>query len=75
MAQQIEFQLNLSKERYLAFYEGRADQVVARAIDGRTIQFPAGAIRQFLTHEGIQGRFVIHFDDNNKLVGIKKISA
>jgi Protein of unknown function (DUF2835) len=69
----IRFQLAMSPEKYLAYYQGVAQNIVARSEDNRNIKFPASAIRKFLTHEGIFGLFEIQFDKNNKLIEIKKI--
>jgi hypothetical protein len=69
------FQLALSSEKYLAYYKGKAHSIMVRSIDNKSIRFPANAIRNFLTHEGIYGLFEIQFDENNKLVGVEKISS
>lgn len=71
----IRFHLSLSKEKYLAYYQGRARNVLVRSEDNRNIEFPASAIRRFLTHDGIYGLFEIHFDENNKLIDINQINA
>jgi len=69
----IRFRLAISAEEYLAYYQGSAQVVVARSDDGKTIRFPASAIRQFVTHDGIYGSFEISFDENNKLIAIQPI--
>jgi len=74
MPKVMHFYLDLSYEKFLNVYKGHADAVVARATDGRTIQFPANCIKQFLTPNGIQGFFLIEFDNNNKFQSIKKLS-
>lgn len=70
----IRFCLAISAEKYLAFYQGNARDVVVRSEDNRSIRFPAGAIQSFLTHDGVFGRFEISFDKNNKLIGVERIS-
>lgn len=75
LSHSLRFRLALSAEKYLAYYKGKAQFIMARSIDNRSIKFPANAIRSFLTHEGIYGLFEIEFDENNKLVGIEKISS
>jgi uncharacterized protein (UPF0261 family) len=69
----IRFRLAISAEDYLAYYQGSAQAVVARSDEGKTIRFPASAIRKFVTHDGIYGRFEITFDENNKLIAIRPI--
>jgi hypothetical protein len=71
--QEITFKLNIPTERYMRYYRGQARAVVVKGFDGRTVQFPADALRPFVTHNGVSGIFVIRFDQNNKLVGIEKI--
>jgi adenine deaminase len=73
-SQAIRFHLALSSEKYLAYYKGHAQSIQTRSIDNKRIRFPANAIREFLTHEGIYGLFEIQFDENNKLIKINKIS-
>jgi len=69
----IRFRLAISAEEYLSYYQGSAHVVVARSEDNRTIRFPASAIRQFVTHDGVFGDFEIVFDENNKLIAIQSI--
>ena len=69
----IRFRLAITAEEYLAYYQGSANVVVAYSEDNRTIRFPASAIREFVTHDGIFGRFEITFDGNNKLIAIQSI--
>ena len=70
----IRFQLAMPAEKYLAYYQGKAGYINVRSLDNRNIRFPANAIRKFLKHEGIFGLFEIQFDENNKLIEIKKIN-
>ena len=69
----IRFRLAISAEDYLAYYQGSAQVVVARSEDNKTIRFPASAIRNFVTNEGVYGKFEITFDENNKLISIQSI--
>lgn len=70
---EVRVSLTISSDRYLAYYKGVADTVVTRAADGRKVKFPARVLRQFLTHDGIDGEFAIQFNDYHKFVGIKKL--
>jgi Protein of unknown function (DUF2835) len=71
----IRFRLALSSERYLAYYQGKAQNIVVRSEDNRNIKFPASAVRRFLTHEGVFGLFEIQFDKEHKLIGVKQVST
>lgn len=70
----IRFRLAMPTEKYLAYYKGKAGYVVTRSLDNRNVKFPANAIRDFLTHDGIFGLFEIQFDENNKLLRINQLS-
>lgn len=74
MAQGISFSINLSYDKFLQVYQGHAKHVVTKAYDGRTLQFPAEILKPYLTHSGIQGRFVIYFDENNKFKSLEKLT-
>ena len=69
----IRFRLAISAERYLAYYQGSAQEVVVRSDDNKVVRFPASALRKFVTHDGIYGSFEIIFDENNKLIAIQPI--
>ncbi|MBU2710175.1 DUF2835 domain-containing protein [Zooshikella harenae] len=66
--------LNISPEEYLRYYKGSAKQVLAHTFDGRSVSFPANILQRFLTHEGIQGQFVIEFDSEGHFKSVKAIS-
>ncbi|TVZ39439.1 uncharacterized protein DUF2835 [Alteromonadaceae bacterium 2753L.S.0a.02] len=74
MAQQVEISLSISADEYLKMYQGRASNVVARALDGRRIRFPAHILKPFVSHTGVQGHFLINFDAQNRFQSIVKIS-
>jgi hypothetical protein len=69
---EFEVPLSISATVFELTYRGDARHVVARDVAGRTIQLPAGLLRQFVTREGIQGVFIIRVDGNNKLVDIQR---
>ena len=69
----IRFQLAISADEYLAYYQGSIKNIRVRAEDNRNIRFPASAIQEFLTHDGIFGTFEIQYDEKNKLISIPGI--
>lgn len=71
---EIVFDLQLSAEKYLRVYQGSAREVVTRALDGRTVRFPAELLKPYLLHAGIFGRFRIRFDKNGRFQEITKLS-
>lgn len=70
---QIIVDLNISRDEWLKIYRGQTNLVYAKTRDGRSIQFPANILSQYTTHFGIQGSFVIYFDDNGKFQSIFKL--
>lgn len=67
------FKLQISSERYLAYYEGVVTAVMVTLDDGRRVQFPASSLREFLTHAGIFGEFLVRTDNDNKLLEIVRL--
>jgi hypothetical protein len=65
--------LRISADEYLRLYRGEVESVVARARDGRRVRFPAGALRRFVTRDGINGTFRIRYDVNGRLSGIDRL--
>jgi len=70
--QTVTVRLNISPERFQAYYQGVVEYVVATASDGRTVKFPARVLRTFLTYQGVQGTFEITFDANLKFQAIRR---
>jgi len=73
MATELQFYLNISREEVLRYYQGSARFVRVTATTGQKIQFPAEHLRAFIGANGIEGKFSIQFDENHKLVGLKKV--
>ena len=69
----LRIDLKIPAEEYLAWYEGTARQVVARSHEGLMVQFPANVLQRYVSTEGIQGTFLLTFDDANKFVRIEKL--
>jgi Protein of unknown function (DUF2835) len=70
---QARFTLHISADEILRYYRGQAGMVSVVADDGRRLRFPAVSLRRFVTDGGIHGRFVIRFDENNRLLGVERI--
>ena len=67
------FSLDMSTEKYLAYYQGSAKFVRVITEDGLSLKFPASELQKFITHDGIQGRFEIVFNKQHKLVSMSRI--
>lgn len=66
-------ELKVSAGDYLAHYQGIARAVVTTDIHGKSVRFPSGILRPFVSHNGIRGTFEITFDANNKFKNIRKL--
>jgi len=74
MASEYRFFINISSQEYLQYYAGEATTIQVHTVDGVLIQFPASAVKPWVTHQGVNGCFVIKFDKNHKLIELKKIN-
>ena len=68
------FDLNISSEDFLAWYEGTAQKVFAYARNGQSLSFPASLLQPYVNHNGVSGTFKIEFDEQNKFKSISRIS-
>lgn len=75
MAQHHRLRLRLAipAHEYLAYYRNQADTVMARTLDGRSIEFPANALQRHVSHHGVYGLFEIAIDADHRLVRIDRI--
>lgn len=73
--QALSFTLAISADDYLRYYRGSASQVVVKTDQGKTLRFPANLLQQYVTREGIHGRFQLEFDQNNKVKRLQKIQG
>lgn len=69
----IQVDLRISAEEYQQLYAGAVRDVLAYAHDGRRVRFPARILQPFVTHSGIEGRFLIHFSADNKFQKIERL--
>lgn len=65
--------INISRDDYLAVYQGQVKTVVATAEDGRIIRFPADILKGMVGHEGIYGTFKIIINSENKFEHITRL--
>ena len=72
--QQLILDPALPAERYLAWYQGRAERVSMLSRDGRRVSLPAHHLRPFLTHQGVYGSFVLQFTDDGKLIKLERLA-
>ena len=69
----VQLSLNINRDEYLKWYGALAHNVVATAMDGRKVQFPANVLQPFVSHLGVQGVFEIEFSDEGKFRSIQRL--
>jgi len=69
----FEFKMALSAQKTEAIYRGRARYILVESDDGLKLQLPAANFRDYVTVDGIHGRFRVKIDANNKIVSLGKI--
>jgi hypothetical protein len=69
----FEFSLWIPREELLAFYAGRARRISARAHNGQQVELPAEALRRFVDHQGLKGRFEVLVTDDHRLIEVRRV--
>lgn len=72
---EVRFRLRIPAHRYLAHYQGTARTVMAVTLDGKRVQFPARLLVPYVSREGVFGEFILRYDENNKAIGLEKVSG
>jgi len=67
------FNVSLSYDRFLPFYQGHIKIIQVTDDFKRRIDLPAEHFRQFLTRDGIVGRFELTVEQSGKFVSLDKI--
>ncbi len=73
MPVKIRFYVNVTNEEFLSIYRGTANALLVQAEDGRRIQIPANNFRKFVTAAGLQGRFEMELDRDNRLINLIRV--
>jgi hypothetical protein len=71
-AESIVVDLTIDTDELKRLYRGTSRTVVARARDGRWIQFPAQALRSHVASYGVRGAFVLRVADG-RLTAIERL--
>ena len=70
---EYKFNLHLSREEFLQYYEGVVKFIQVKSYCGKIIQFPADKMREFVLKDGVHGSFVIQLNDDDKFLALKRI--
>ena len=66
------FSMRITADEYERYYQGTVRNILVMTHQGVRVQFPASAVRPFVTEEGVSGNFMITMDANNKLTSLKQ---
>jgi len=67
------FSINVPYTQCEALYSPAIPSVVMMAESGVRVQVPTNRLRQFITSDGVKGRFRMIVDQNNKIRTIERI--
>jgi hypothetical protein len=68
----FKFEMSLSAQKTQAIYEGQARYILVETERGLKLQLPAANFYRYVTADGIQGRFSVKIDAENKLIELRK---
>lgn len=66
------FNINITYDEFLPYYQGRVSTIVVTSTEGQRIQFPAIHIKKYLLSSGINGYFCMQ-TKNNKFLLLERI--
>lgn len=64
----------LPADKLLAVYQGRANRILVKSREGKSVSLPAHHLRPFLTSSGVFGSFEIEFSSKGKLIQLRKLN-
>ena len=67
------FKLALSAAQTKSIYAGQARAILVESEQGLSLRLPASNFRTHVNAEGINGRFSVDIDDNNKIQALVKL--
>lgn len=67
------FSMKINADEYESYYSGAVRNIIVMTHQKVRVQFPASAVRPFVTARGVLGDFVIEMDSDNKLVSLKQL--
>ena len=73
MSQYFDFSINLSKQKTERIYQGQAKFLLVISDEGLKLQFPIANFRQFISEQGIRGRFRAETNDEHQLLKLEKL--
>lgn len=69
----LQIDLDISADEFRLHYGHPGVLVYARAVDGRSVCFPARLLQPFVTHGGVRGRFRIEYGADGRCREISRL--
>lgn len=67
------FSIDLEYDEARVFYTGVKNRVQVTATDGKKINLPWSMLQPFFTPSGVQGRFVIQYTGDGKMLKLERL--
>jgi hypothetical protein len=67
------FSIDLEYDEARVFYTGAKNRLLVTATDGKKINLPWSMLQPFFTPSGVQGRFVIQYTDEGKMLELNRL--
>jgi hypothetical protein len=67
------FTIDLPRHKAILFYTAEKNRVVVTDRAGRRLSLPWRLLQPYMTHDGVQGEFVIDFDENGKCLSLSPL--
>ena len=67
------FSIDLDYDEASVFYTGAKNRVQVTANDGKKINLPWSMLQPFFTPSGVQGRFVIQYTGDGKMLKLERL--
>ena len=69
---EVRFNLHIPADAIRRYYSGEVQFVQVIDDQGRRIRFASRHLRPFLSYQGVHGRFCLRFDQNNRLIDLRR---
>ncbi len=69
----IDFSLNVRADEMEKYYRGTARNILVKASNGLKVQFPANLLLPYVSRDGVNGRFLLIYDDHGKAQSLRPI--
>jgi hypothetical protein len=68
-----QFSIRIEASEIEKYYQGRVRHILVKATNGLKIQFPANLILPYVTHSGVSGQFLLHYEKSGKATSLKQL--